>query len=368
MVVAVGALLATTMVACGGTTEPPDDDTTPPPTSTIPPGPYTPGQSYTGRNGYIEYLAGNAPVIYTAPHGGDLVAAEIVDRTASRCGGSATTVTDLNTRELVVAMRQRHFARFGTYPHVIINHLARRKLDANRTETEAACGSPAALVAFNEWHAFIDVAKAAVVQTSGRGWYMDVHGHGHAKQRLEIGYSLTRAQLDLSDATLDGNRAFQDTSSMRAVSEAAPISFSALLRGSSSLGTLYATGGFPAIPSASDPSPNGDEYFSGGDNTRRHTCGVESAALGGTTGGSICGVQLEANLTGVRDTPANRDRFGDVTAAVLQQYLLTHWNLNLERTGTGAEVRLRVSAKSTSSAQSEFGLAPLPRSAPPPRE
>ena len=368
IVVAVVALLATTIVACGGATEPPGDVTTPPPTSTIPPGPYTPGQSYTGRNGYIEYIAGNAPVIYTAPHGGDLAPTEIVDRTASRCGGSATTVTDLNTRELVVAMRQRHFARFGTYPHVIINHLARRKLDANRTETEAACGSPAALVAFNEWHAFIDVAKAAVVQTSGRGWYMDVHGHGHAKQRLEIGYSLTRAQLDLSDATLDGNRAFQDTSSMRTVSEAAPISFSALLRGSSSLGTLYAAGGFPAIPSASDPSPNGDEYFTGGDNTRRHTCGVESTALGGTTGGSICGVQIEANLTGVRDTPANRDRFGDVTAAVLQQYLLTHWNLNLERTGTGDEARLTVGAKSTSSAQPEFGLASRPRSAPTPRE
>jgi hypothetical protein len=270
-------------------------------------------------------------VIYTAPHGGTLAPDEIGDRTAARCGGSATTATDLNTRELVLAMQQRHVARFGTYPHVIINHLARRKLDANRTETEAACGNTAAVVALTEWHAFIDVAKAAVLQSSGRGWYMDMHGHGHAKQRLEVGYLLSSAQLGLSDAALDANRAFQDTASMRTLSEVAPISFSALLRGPSSLGTLYATNGFPSIPSATDPSPGADDYFTGGDNTRRHSCGAEATLFGGTAGGNICGVQIEANFTGVRDAPANRERFADVTATVLQQYLSAHWGLSLAR-------------------------------------
>ena len=324
----------------GGTTEPPGGGTTtPPPSSAIPPGPYVPGRSYTGRNGYIEYLAGNAPVIYTAPHGGDLVPDEIPDRTANRCGGSATTATDLNTRDLVLAMRQRHLARFGTYPHVVINHLARRKLDANRTEVEATCGSTAAMAAFAEWHAFIDIAKAAVLEASGRGWYMDMHGHGHPKQRLELGYLLTGAQLGLSDVALDANRAFQDTSSMRTVSEAAPISFSALLRGPASLGSLYASNGFPSIPSAADPSPAGDEYFTGGDNTRRHTCGAEASFMGGATGGTICGVQIEANFTGVRDTPANRDRFAEATATVLQLYLSTHWGLSLTPTPIGRVTR-----------------------------
>jgi hypothetical protein len=310
----------------GGTTDPPADDTTDT-TPTIPAGPYTPGQSYFGKNGYIEYVAGNTPLIYSAPHGGALAPAEIPDRTASRCGGSATTSTDLSTVELVRAMQQRHFARFGTYPHVIINHLARRKLDANRTATEAACGDPVATRALDEWHAFIEAAKATVRQSSGRGWYMDMHGHGHAKQRLELGYLLTGAQLSLTDAALDANRAFQDTASMRTVSEAAPVAFSALLRGPSSLGTLYAANGFPAVPSASDPGPGGDEYFSGGDNTRRHACGEEATALGGVTGGTICGVQIEAHFSGVRDTPANRDRFADVTATILGQYLSTHWGL-----------------------------------------
>jgi len=313
-------------VGCSRATTDPSDQNT---THTIPPGPYTPGTSYFGRNNYIEYVAGNAPVIFTAAHGGALTPTTIPDRTDLSCGGSATTTTDLNTIELVRAMQQRYFARFGKYPHVIINHLARRKLDANRTETEAACGNLEARTALNEWHDFIDVAKNAILASTGKGWYMDMHGHGHTIQRLELGYLLSASQLDLSDASLDGVRAYQDTASMRTISEADPISFSALLRGPSSFGTLYSANGFPSVPSASDPSPHGDPYFSGGDNTRRHACGAEATMFGGVTDGSICGVQIESNFVGVRDNAANRDRFGDATAVVLENYLFAHWGLKL---------------------------------------
>ena len=295
----------------------------------IPAGPYVAGTSYFGRNSYVEYVAGDAPIILTAPHGGNLTPSEIPDRTASACGGSATTTTDLNTRELARAMQARYLARFGRRPHVVLMHLARLKLDANRLEPEAACGDPEAQIALAEWHDFIDAAKAAVLEATGRGWYMDMHGHGHSVQRLEIGYLLTGAQLDLSDASLDANAAYEDTASVRTISETAAPSFSALLRGPMSLGTLYAGNGFPSIPSSSDPSPDGDTYFSGGDDTRRHTCGAEATPLGGVTGGMICGVQIEANYTGVRDNATNRDRFGDATAVVLEQYLAAHWGLQL---------------------------------------
>ncbi len=287
------------------------------------------GQSYFGRNSYIEYVAGNAPVILTAPHGGALAPSTIVDRTAAACGGAATTVTDGNTAELARAMQQRFFARFGTYPHVVISHLSRRKLDPNRVQPEAACGNAEAAVALDEWHAFIETAKSAVLKTTGKGWYMDMHGHGHSVQRLELGYLLTDAQLNLSDTTLDASTAYESAASMRTVSLFSPLTFSALLRGASSLGTLYANNGFPAIPSTSDPKPNGADYFDGGDNTRRHTCGGSATAFGGVTGGNICGVQIETNFTGVRDNAANRDRFSDVTAIVLEEYLRVHWGIRL---------------------------------------
>jgi len=39
-------------------------------TPTIPSGPFVAGQSYFGRNDYVEDVAGNAPVIFSASHGG----------------------------------------------------------------------------------------------------------------------------------------------------------------------------------------------------------------------------------------------------------------------------------------------------------
>src|SRR5262245_1097109 len=87
------AMLAATAVllaACPNTPTPP----------IIPPGPYTPGQSYFGRNNYIEYIAGDSPVILSATHGGDLTPAQIPDRTDATCGATVTTTADLNTYEL----------------------------------------------------------------------------------------------------------------------------------------------------------------------------------------------------------------------------------------------------------------------------
>ena len=313
------ASMVAALGACGDSSP-----TSPPPRAT-----YVAGQSYFGRNNYIEYIVGNAPVILTAPHGGTLTPSSIPDRTAAACGGSATTVTDANVDALVRAMQQRYLARFGKYPHVIIANLSRRKLDANRLLPEAACGNADAAVAFGEWHGFIDDAKRAVLEASGKGWYMDMHGHGHAGQRLELGYLLTAGELNLTDAALDATIGYENTSSVRTLSLQSPYSFAAVLRGPVSLGTLYANNGVPAVPGGADPRPEGDAYFTGGDNTRRHSCGEAASSLGGTASGNICGVQIEAHFIGVRDNAANRDRFGDVTAFVLEEFLRTHWGLRL---------------------------------------
>lgn len=290
---------------------------------------YVPGQSYFGRKNYIEFVAGNAPVILSAPHGGALVPSSIPDRTAAKCGGSATTVTDNNTIELVRAMQQRYFARFGRYPYVVISHLSRKKLDPNRMQLEAACNVAEAQDALDDWHGFISLAKAEVTKAFGTGWYMDMHGHAHPIARLELGYLLADTDVNRTDAQLDASPVFAQTSSIRTLVPKSGLRFSQLLRGPQSLGSLFVAAGFPAVPSQSDPAPNGTDYFNGGDNTERHTCGSAASALGGVTDGPICGVQIETNYTGVRDTQTSRDRFGDVTAQVLETYLLTHWGLKL---------------------------------------
>jgi hypothetical protein len=318
------AMLAATAVLLAACPSPP----TPP---IIPPGPYTPGQSYFGRNNYIEYIAGDGPVILSATHGGDLTPAQIPDRTDAACGAPVTTTADLNTYELVIAMQQAIHARFGVFPHVVINHLHRRKLDANRPISEAACGNSETRVAWLEFHAFMDAAKLAVVNGPGKGWYMDMHGHGHASQRLELGYLLSAVELRQPDSVLDATTTFEDASSINTISkDETDETFSSLLRGLDSLGTLYAANYFPSVPSSSDPFPqSGDPYFNGGFSTERHTCSLASGPLGGQPNGKICGVQIEANRIGVRDTPANRTRFAEVTATILETYLAAHWGIQL---------------------------------------
>jgi hypothetical protein len=290
---------------------------------------YEVGKSYFGANGYIEYIPGNAPVILTAPHGGSLKPGSIPDRTKEACGGAATIVRDTNTAELVEAMREGYHDRYGVWPHVIIARIARTKIDVNRPFEEATCGNGEAEQAFKEWHGFIDAAKAEVIRTSGKGWYMDMHGHGHEIQRLELGYLLKPSTLNGSDAELDGDTAYRDRTGIRALIVGRPTTLSAQLRGKGSLGALYARRGFPSIPSDRDPRPGEAKYFNGGYNTVRHTCGVDAAEAGGTTGDSICGIQIETNFKGVRDTPESRKRFGDATAEVLGEYLGANWGLYL---------------------------------------
>src|SRR4051812_25103680 len=79
-----------------------------------------PGQSYFGRNRYIEYLAGDLPVIISAPHGGRERPEELPDRE------QGTFAFDTNTQELARAVADELHARTGHWPHVILCRLHRR--------------------------------------------------------------------------------------------------------------------------------------------------------------------------------------------------------------------------------------------------
>lgn len=324
---AFGLSLVLTLAGCstspGSITPPPTDTTETPDTA------YVPGESYYGENKYVEYIPGDLPIILSAAHGGDREPMGIPDRTATQCGGSATTVKDLNTRELVLEMREAVVDRLGGNPHVVINHLHRKKLDANRPLTEAACGNASAEQAWHEFQGYLDRARSAVARSHGNGWYMDIHGHGHDIQRLELGYLLSRDELNATDETLSASTELREKSSINTLAAESDRSFAEVLRGEMSIGTLYAAEGFPAVPSASDPSPGSDPYFTGGYNTRRHGCGAAAAAVGGRAGGPICGVQIEANYSGVRDTEASRDSFAEATAGVLEIFLPSQWNIDL---------------------------------------
>lgn len=274
---------------------------------------YEPGQTYFGRSNYIEYIAGNLPVILSAPHGGDLKPAEIPDRTYGTLG------RDTNTEDLARRVRTALQDRTGLVPHIIFCRLHREKIDCNRDIVEGAQGNVYAEIAWNDFQDFIIAARSNTVARQGRGFYIDLHGHGHDIPRLELGYLLTSSQLGLSDGTLN-SIVYENASSIRALSQLSPLSFSALLRGAQSFGALMVAQGYPSVPSPDMPNPGSDPYFNGGYNTRTH---------GSRDGGFVDGLQIECHYAGVRDTTANRTAFAQSLAAVLEDYFARHYGMAL---------------------------------------
>jgi N-formylglutamate amidohydrolase len=275
---------------------------------------YVAGETYFGRNNYIEYIAGDLPIILSAPHGGYGVPSEIPDRTWGTLG------RDRNTQELARQIYEAvRLSTGGGHTHIVINKLARIKLDANREVIEAAQGSQLAVDAWEDYHDFIERSKELVEESFGSGLYIDLHGHGHRIDRLELGYLLSSAELELSDDALNSGD-YAAESSIATLSTMADASFAQILRGPNSLGTLLQIRGFPAVPSQAQPDPGGEAYFTGGYNTARH---------GSRYGGPISGVQIECHWTGLRDEEANREQFATMLAASLEVLLSTHFELEI---------------------------------------
>ncbi len=277
---------------------------------------YSPDSLYTGAKGYIEYLPGTLPLIFAASHGGDLEPATIPDRS---CPGCVTT-TDLNTQELARQIRQALFERTGCYPHVVINRLKRTKLDANRDLAEAALGNPEAEQAWRDFHFFLEKAKAQIETAQAkRGLFIDLHGHGHSIQRLELGYLLSAASLRQSDVALNAPEIINQSSIRQLVIDNRQQQAHAdLIRGAAGLGTLLEQEGYPSVPSLGDPAPkSGEAYFSGGYNTERHGSVTAEA--------KIDAIQIECNFQGVRDTEISREFFASALAKTLLAYLKEHY-------------------------------------------
>ena len=313
---------------------------------------YEPGRCYFGRSNYVEYVAGDMPVVFSVPHGGELSPAEIPDRTPDARFPEFATISDANTEELALALHEAFRQYFGHSPHVIICRLNRNKVDCNRALEEAAGTNIFAQRAWCEFHDYINSAARAVATSAGRGLYIDLHGQSHPLKRVELGYLLSAQQLSNTDAVLS-QPAYAARSSIRALAAEVRIPFAELLRGSNSLGGLLLAKGYPSLPDPAMPSPwagghakaaadEAELYFGGGYNTRRHS------AAG--PGQPMDGVQLEANLEGVRDSAVNRTNFSLALAQALDRFFAIHYRINLKAGGsepaaTSKPVELRSAAK-----------------------
>ena len=281
-------------------------------------GPYNYGQTYQGRNGYTSYYPGNIPLILSIPHGGDITPSEISNRTYG------VTVTDSNTVELGIAIRNYFYANYNIRPYVIINNLKRTKLDANRDRVEAAQGNIYAERAFDEFHFYIENAREDIISKFGTGVLFDIHGHGINPDgfndlRTWIGYLLTSDELDNSNDYIDQNISINDVS-IYSLLNSSGQSLSDLLSGPSSLGALFEENNYSALPSPESRSPEGMRYFSGGYNTFRY---------GTNRNFNFSSIQLEFPFQGLRDTPQSRNLFAATFVELVQEYYLIHLNIDL---------------------------------------
>jgi len=263
------------------------------------------GQTYFGTSEYIEYLAGDLPVVISVPHGGHLEPPEIPDRELGTNGRYDVLSQEL-ARDIIDAFHRKS----GRTPHVIINRLHRNKLDANRESADAAGDNPHALQAWEEFHQFIGDASKEVTATYGRGLYIDLHGHRHNQQFIELGYLLVTGQLSLSDQQLDSTVQPSETS-VGLLLHDRTASLSTCIRGNESFGALLEKHGYASVPSNYRPSPTGKQYFSGGYNLERHSS---------FSGGRMCGIQVETPMS-VRESTEQRKKFAEVFEEAVMEFL-----------------------------------------------
>lgn len=274
---------------------------------------YKPNTIVYGSNKYVTFKVGdaNSPIILASPHDGTITPSSMPLRDHT----SAVTVRDIYLTDLTEEISNALYEKVGIRPHVIINDVARSRMEPNRSLEEAYHKSEAANALWREYHAFLKGARDMVQNNVGKGLFLDMHGHGHAKKRVEVGYTVSIANLNASDAVLNSVPA---TSSIYHLARTSTFTLSQLIRGDNAFGTLLENEGIPAIPSKQDPRPNSDDYFNGGYCT---------ATYGSRNGGEVSAIQLETHGTDLRNTAAQRKASGAKIADAIIRYMNTHYNL-----------------------------------------
>ncbi|WP_113638073.1 hypothetical protein [Nubsella zeaxanthinifaciens] len=278
---------------------------------------YKPNTIIYGSNKYVRFEVGdaNSPIILASPHDGTITPSTM----PFRDNPDAVTVRDLYVTDLVEEIASAFYAKTGIHPHVIVNDVARERMEPNRSLEEAYHKSEAANALWREYHGFLKSARDMVAKNVGKGLFLDMHGHGHTKKRVEVGYIVSRSNLNASDATLNG---VANTSSIYQLSTTSAYSFSQLIRGDYAFGTLLANEGIPAVPSKTDPTPNDDDYFNGGYCTLTY---------GSRNGGTVSAIQLETHGTDLRNNATQRKASGIKIADAIIKYMKNHYGLLLDK-------------------------------------
>lgn len=281
------------------------------------------GEVISYENNWIEIIVGDMPLVISVPHGGFMEPESIPDRDCKGVGnGRFVKGVDGNTIETARAIQAAFQEIYNKTPYIVISNIARTKVDQNRDMDLAACSNELANRAWFNFHNGIDTALAAAVHEFGQAVFIDLHGHGHKNQRLELGYALTSNDLMKTYNSKGSPESFSDRSSLQnLLKENSEADFKELLWGKNAFGTLMQNEGIPAVPAMQDIYPAEDEkFFSGGFTVRRYT---------GSDYPNVFGWQVECNRRGIRDTEENRKIFAESFSKAMQQFMKSNMNYKL---------------------------------------
>ncbi|CAB4409966.1 unnamed protein product [Rhizophagus irregularis] len=231
-----------------------------------------------GYNNYSEFIQGHLPIVISMPHGGHLFPDYIPDR--KQTFPSVVKSNDINTQEIGRELAELITEKFkGRKPYIIINHLGRSKLDVNRPLKEGAESDGSNFpsdtqIAWSDYHTFLNNAVEEIEERFGRGLLIDIHGHGHPENYIELGYVLSSEVLTLPNDIINSDPKISDGSSIRSLynRKQTTLSFAELLRGkTASLGGRLQSYGYETIPSHVHEYPLVNEkYFHGGYSVQKY--------------------------------------------------------------------------------------------------
>ena len=265
---------------------------------------------------FVIFKKGNFPLLIVAPHGGDLKPQWIQNRD---CEG-AVIVQDQYTLGIAFQI-ENELKKKGYSPYMLLSKIHRVKLDLNRPLETSLCEDDTPEELWNVFHHQIASYRSEVIERFGRGLLIDLHGHGHDNQRIELGYLLSGQQLRaIAQKEFD----FEVSTSIESMFQYHPEKLGVvdLLTGQQSLGSLLSRAGYPSVPSSEDPAPEkGDPFFSGGTNTQMY---------GSQNQTGVDAIQVELNRKNVRETSIDREQFAHDFAQIIIDYMQYHYSDVLE--------------------------------------
>jgi len=272
--------------------------------------PYRIGESYFGNRDFIEYVRGDLPIVIIAPHGGKLRPDDLPIH--------SDHVGDSRTAELAEEVANNIFDITGHRPHLVINHIKSNRLNANRNRVSATDNNPDAQKAFDEFHGFIDYAKAEIARDFGGGHFFDMHTNAHSARWTEIGQLVSKPALN------SGNNAIMKKlaiSPVKQMTEVLGVDFIEITKGETSLGGLLSARGVKAVPSPKYPKPGSEGYFNGGWNTNKH---------GSRHGGAINATQIENAASKVnKKNPKDRAKYSKDLSWAIMDFMAIHYGMNI---------------------------------------